>query len=201
MPVGFKTLDNCDAKQAVTIPDINDPTIFKPLIGLDKLQPETLSYLKDWRPPNWAYVLFEKVEYRLGQDMSFRKGTGLMTLNVEARPEQESKLYYYVHKKKFRIIHWGNFPKFDDRIKSRADRATMYSGGSGVNPWDMLENVCKDLMNSNSNWKAEKEALLARVQSLSQQNSAFQDKIAGYQALEAEKKQNERPKDRVPKPN
>ena len=138
------------------LPEEYAANIHRTKIPLAELKPETLDYLKGWKRPQHAYVLFEKREIHLGKDMNYRLGTGLMTLNLEARPEQESKLNYYVFKKRFRIIDYGNFPKITDANPARAAKARMYSGHNGANPWDSMEQAILGIMGTNPNWREEK---------------------------------------------
>ena len=80
-----------------------------------------------------------------------RLGTGLMTLNAESRPE----IYHHVDiylQKGFRILDFGNFPKFSDKNPARAAKAHHYSQGAGINPWDNLEKFVKQKMASEINW-------------------------------------------------
>lgn len=133
-----------------------EPVLYKTKVPHSELKPETLNYLLGWKKPNYAYVLFEKREIHLNRDMSYRLGTGLMTLNLEARPEQESKLNYYVFKKRFRIIDYGNFPKINDNNPVRAAKARMYSGHNGANPWDSMEQTILGIMGHNPNWREDR---------------------------------------------
>ena len=138
--------------------------IYRTKLPLSELKEETLKYLTDWKPPPHAYVLFEKRQIHLGQNMKYTAGTGLCCINFEARPEQEQKLNYYVIKKRFRLIDWGNFPKLNDANPARAARARMYSGSDGRNPWDILEQAIISMMQTNPAWKEEKAAMAEREQ-------------------------------------
>jgi hypothetical protein len=103
---------------------------------------DTVNALKGWRPPadGGAYILFEKKQWNLTGEGSGEWGGGLMTLSVEARPEQTSKIdEYTTYPKNFRVLHWGNFPKLNDPNPERAKKARIYSGPNGSNPWDQLE--------------------------------------------------------------
>lgn len=160
-----------------------DKDVYRTRVPLEELKPETLNYLKGWKRPNYAYVLFETRKWHLGKDMGLTPGTGLFTLNVEARPEQEQKLNFYVLKKRFRIIDWGNFPKLNDPNPNRAARARMYSGHKNANPWDSLENAILGFMQTNPNWKEEKakfedkeRGLLAKVAAAEARLKALENK-------------------------
>lgn len=112
---------------------------------------ETLTYLTGWKRPQHAYILFETKELHVSHDGERRWGTGLMTLNAESRPE----IYHHVDiylQKGFRILDYGNFPKFTDKSAARAAKAQHYSQGAGINPWDNLEKFVKQKMASEINW-------------------------------------------------
>lgn len=119
---------------------------------------ETLQYLKGWKRPKHAYVLFETKEWHLGHDGQRRLGTGLMTLNAESRPEIAHQVEIYLGKG-FRIIDYGNFPKFSDKNPSRAAKAVHYSQGAGINPWDSLEKFIQQKMTSEIAWDEQRAAL------------------------------------------
>lgn len=112
---------------------------------------ETLKYLTGWRRPSHAYILFETKEWHLSHDGEKRAGTGLMTLNAESRPEIGHHIDMYLQKG-FRILDYGNFPKFSDRNPQRAAKASHYSQGAGINPWDALEKFVQQKMSSEINW-------------------------------------------------
>ena len=112
---------------------------------------ETLTYLTVWKRPVHAFILFETKEWHISNDGEKRQGTGLMTLNAESRPE----IYHHVDmylQKGFRILDYGNFPKFNDKNPARAAKAHHYSQGAGINPWDNLEKFVKQKMASEINW-------------------------------------------------
>lgn len=119
--------------------------------------PETLDHLRGWVPPNHAYVLFEAhITHVYGQGDQ-EKGTRLMTLNVDNRPEQSEKITYY-YNKGFKPIHFGNFPSAD------SDKAVRYGRGKG-NPWVALERQVLRLMQIGNANKAN-EGLKARIAEL-----------------------------------
>lgn len=153
--------------------------IYRTKIPLHELKPETLTYLKGWKRPTFAYVLFEKREIHLGRDMQYRMGTGLFTLTLENRPEQESKLNYYVFKKRFRIIDYGNFPRLNDPNPMRADKARMYSGHKGANPWDAMEQAILGMMGSNPNWREEKARYEEETRGLKAKIAALEAQMKG----------------------
>jgi hypothetical protein len=122
------------------------PEVYKTMASV---KPETIQYLTGWRKPNYAYILFEKRQFHLSGTGTIREGTGLMTLNVQHRPEQSSKLFYYTGaSKRYKIIDYGNFPKINDNNPERAKLARLHSGPNGKNPWDALESQVKFLMES-----------------------------------------------------
>jgi hypothetical protein len=112
---------------------------------------ETLQYLTGWKRPTHAYILFETKEWHLLHDGEKRLGTGLMTLNAESRPEIAHHVDAYIQKG-FKILDYGNFPKFNDRNPQRAAKAHHYSQGAGINPWDALEKFVKQKMASEIDW-------------------------------------------------
>jgi hypothetical protein len=119
---------------------------------------EAVQYLKGWKKPRFAYILFETREWHIGHDGSRTEGTGLMTLNVESRPEQLHQVDIYLNKG-FRIIDYGNFPKFSDKNPQRAAKALHYSQGAGINPWDNLEQALRQKMKSEITWNVREQAL------------------------------------------
>ena len=111
--------------------------VYKPMASV---KPETLQYLKGWKRPKHAYILFEKRQFHLREGGNYVEGTGLFTMTVEHRPEQFEKIAYYTGPyKKFKIIDFGNFPKLNDSNPQRARLARMHAGKDGTNPWDGLE--------------------------------------------------------------
>lgn len=120
--------------------------------------------LKGWRPPlNYAYILFERwrIEIVAEGDKAITYGTFVM--DVEGRPEQISKVEFYV-RKGFRILDWGNFHYLSDANKESAKKAAMYN-----NAWATLEEDLKriaestDIRAENESLKSENDALLAKI--------------------------------------
>lgn len=101
---------------------------------------ETKLQLKGWRPPNFAYVLLETREVDLRRPRGQRLTHGLCIMNVENRPEQIEKLYFY-KRKGYRVLHYGNFPKLMTATGKRLTLLKAHMGPNGINPWDSLENV------------------------------------------------------------
>lgn len=157
---------------------------YEPLV---EVKPKTKELLKEWRPPKHAYILFEKREFNLDHQHNYTPQTGLMTLNVEHRPEQESKLFYYTGPmKKFRVIGYGNFPKLNEGPERRRKQAKLYSDKDGTNPWDILEDrvryflnldpdadlKLKALSSENTTLKSDKETLEKRLEEVTKQLEA-----------------------------
>lgn len=165
--------------------------IHRTKVPLKELKPETLEYLTNWKKPNGAYILFEKRQFHLGRDMQYTAGTGLMTLSVEARPEQESKLGYYVFGKGFRIIDFGNFPSLNDKDPRRQRRAQMYSGHNGANPWDSLARTILGMMQTNPNWREEKAKYDAELEAARNKEQGLAAKVAALEAENARLKNGE----------
>lgn len=151
---------------------------------------ETLQYLKGWRPPKGAYVLFETKEWHLKSDGIREVGTGLMTLNAESRADIAHQVDYYLNKG-YRILDYGNFPKFNDQNPSRAAKAQHYSQGAGINPWDALEKYVRQKMEADVNWKAEKAAMQFEMDALKAKLAAelAKKEKASAAAVAAEKKE------------
>jgi hypothetical protein len=143
---------------------------------------ETLNYLRGWKRPGHAYILFETKEWHLSHDGERRLGTGLMTLNAESRPEIEHHLDIYL-KKGFRILDYGNFPKFSDQDPRRAAKAMHYSQGAGINPWDALERAVKQKMASEINWSERASAYEDEINVLKKKLEEEQNKLAVKQQL------------------
>ncbi len=126
---------------------------------------ETLDQLKGWREPNHAYILLETNERKLvGGNVIL--GHGLMTLNVQNRPQLGSKLRYYVISKRYRILHYAKFPTANDAIPANRKQVQLHSGYDGRNPWEELANEVQQMMNINPNWKQEKSALEEKLAAL-----------------------------------
>lgn len=144
---------------------------------------ETIKYLTGWRRPAYAYVLFETREWHLSHDGEKRAGTGLMTLNAESRPEIAHHIELYLQKG-FRILDYGNFPKFSDQSPSRAAKARHYSQGSGINPWDALEKFIKTKMASEIGWDEQKAAYESELNVLKKKLAEEQNKLAIKQSVQ-----------------
>ena len=121
---------------------------------------ETKKALLEWRPPRFAYILFETREWDIKEN---RRKHGLMTLNVENRPDVGHKLHQYVIGKKYKIIHYANFPKANDKNPTRAKLTSLHGGANGENPWDILESEVKTMMDINPSWKEEQSNLLKKL--------------------------------------
>lgn len=130
-----------------------------------RVKPETLEYLKGWRKPVYAYVLWEKLEYHVKEN---RWGTGLFQMPVESRPDVGMKIQQY-KRKGYKIIDYGNFPKLNDANPARAQHARHHSGANGTNPWDVLEkDILQELNESGrrDNLEVEKRTLEGKVAEL-----------------------------------
>lgn len=99
-------------------------------------EPEVLDELRGWKPPNHAYVLFKRRMYDVKEE---RVRWTLATLNVDTRPEQMPRIEFYVFKKGFKVIHWGNFPRADSNNIQHQQKVKLYSEGKGINKWALLE--------------------------------------------------------------
>ena len=146
-------------RNAIPQDDVH-PTIVQP-------RPETVKYLKGWKRPRTAYILFETKEWHLLNEGEKVLGTGLMTLNAESRPEIAHQVEIYLAKG-FRILDYGNFPKFNDQNPARAAKATHYSQGAGVNPWDALEKFVKQKISSDLGWEHQRSQLESELNVLKQ---------------------------------
>lgn len=143
---------------------------------------ETRKQLVAWKRPSFAYVLFEKKEWHIKEGGYKTIGHGLMTLNVEGRPEQAHQIDIYLNKG-YRIIDYGNFPKLDDTSPSRAARARLYSHGAGINPWDSLEAHIKNVgMNFDPNIRQREEESAKRI-------AALEARVAQLTVEEAKKEE------------
>lgn len=151
---------------------------------------ETLQYLTGWKKPRYAYVLFETREWHIKHNGAREEGTGLMTLNVESRPEQAHQIDIYLNKG-FRIIDYGNFPKFTDKNPSRAAKALHYSQGAGVNPWDNLEQAIKQKMKSEISWNVRETQLEDELNVLRKKLEEQTEKKALREKLTKEVKEDE----------
>ena len=134
------------ATDTTSQPVAKQKPVFRTMLEVDD---ETKGYLTGWREPRTAYVLLEKIEYKIQPDYSVVQGKGLMTYNVENRADHHGWKLREYQKKGFRIIHYANFPKLNDNNSARAKKARLYSGDSGKNPWDALEQELLTLMSGN----------------------------------------------------
>lgn len=144
---------------------------------------ETMKYLTGWQRPKYAYVLFETKEWHVFHDGERRAGTGLMTLNAESRAEIFHHIEIYLQKG-FRILDYGNFPKFTDTSPARAAKARHYSQGSGINPWDALEKFVKQKMASEIGWDEQKAAYESELSVLKKKLAEEQKKLEVKQSVQ-----------------
>lgn len=118
--------------------------------------------LRGWKPPvDTAYILFQSKCYEISKE-EWRDST--FTLNVDGRPEQYEKVTYYVLNKGFKIIHYGNFPKANHPNPRIAQKAKIHTGPDQVNPWDVLESMCKRYMGIEQARSVEISELKQRVE-------------------------------------
>jgi len=124
--------------------------------------PETVAdLLRGWNPPKeMAYILFQTKNYEIGAE-EWRDGT--FTLNVDGRPEQTEKVAYYVMQKGYKIIDYGNFPRANHPNPRIAMKAQIHTGPDRINPWDVLENVCKQFMGIEANKTARENELMKKL--------------------------------------
>ena len=148
--------------------------VFKTMIDVSE---ESRKHLAGWREPRHAYILFEKVEYQIQPDYTYKRGTGLFTFNVEARAEHQAWKLADYQKKGFRVIHYGNFPKLDDKSPQRAARARLYSGPNQKNPWDALEADVLRAMAGNPDVAQKLKDREAEVEALKAERDALEAKL------------------------
>jgi len=115
---------------------------------------ETLTYLRGFRPPSTAYVLFEKQEIKVLGDGVRDFGTGLFTLNVEHRPEQITKVNQYLGKG-FKVLHYDNFPGIHKTDSVAMRKARLYGGENQKNPWEELKASLDASIKNNPHWHVE----------------------------------------------
>lgn len=121
-----------------------------------------MSDLSGWIRPRHAYILWESKVFDL-RDRTWK--TSLFTMNVEHKPDIGDKIAYYAEKG-FKIVDYGNFPKTNDPITSRAARARYHSGPSGTNPWDHLEARIRSYWNQTADVSAKLAAAEERIKEL-----------------------------------
>lgn len=125
--------------------------------------------LRGWRPPmTSAYILFERWRIEIIGEGEKIVTYGTFVMDVEGRPEQISKVEFYV-RKGYRILDWGNFHYLADADKESAKKAAMYN-----NAWATLEEDLKRIAEAND--------IRAENVSLKSENDALQAKIAEYEA-------------------
>lgn len=108
---------------------------------------QTAKLLEKQREPNHAYIMFEKRGFDLRPPGDLIPSFNISVINVEHRPEQATKLDYYVMQKRYKVIAYGNFPKINDPNPRRAQLAKWHGGVNGENPWDELARRCNFYMN------------------------------------------------------
>jgi hypothetical protein len=123
---------------------------------------EVIPQLAGWKRPKTAYILLEAKQYNLTSGGDMTPGYGLMTLDVEGRPEQMHRIDYYL-KKGFRVLDYGNFPKLNDENPLRSARAELYSHGRGVNPWDLVARHLNTFAKDYDPYAKEKNLDLAKM--------------------------------------
>lgn len=167
--------DAMTQKTSDTTPS-NSPArhIYKTLV---QPKEETLERLRGWTPPKTAYILFETKTWWCSHDGSKRLGTGLFTLNAESRPDIGHHIEIYLAKG-YRIIDYGNFPKFSDKNASRAAKARHYSQGAGINPWDALEKLIQTRIQKDIGWEDERNTLQSELNVLRQKLAQEEKKKA-----------------------
>lgn len=109
------------------------------------VNPETLDALRGWVEPGYAYILLELPTRWMIGDGESRIGTSLTTMNLENRPEQESR-FYYLTRKGARPIHYGNFPRHDHPNASRSIKAKHHTGPDHINPWNHMAGIVRQQM-------------------------------------------------------
>jgi len=138
---------------------------------------EVKNELRGWKPPkDRAYILFQSKNYEYSRERWYE---ALFTLDVDGRPEQASRVDYYVMQKGYRIIHYGNFPKPNHPNPAIAKKAQMHIGSDMVNPWDDLENHVKRYMGIEAKQTAKETALLEQLKAAQEKNEALTKSAKG----------------------
>lgn len=147
---------------------------------LAPIQAEAIEELRGWKPPNGAYVLFERPYYDVKSE-SIRYC--LSTWNVHHRPDQIGKIQFFISKG-FRPIHYGKFPSASSPSIAVQNRVKLYSG-EGANPWSVLAH------------ELDKQMQRRDVNKLESENSDLKAKLAAAEARAAKTAAKEK-KDEVP---
>lgn len=161
---------------------------------------ETYRYLKGYRPPRTAYVLFEKQEFKvIGGDGEIEYGTGLFTLNVEHRPEQIAKINQYLGKG-FKVLHYDNFPGVHHTNSVRMAKAKLYSQGENQkNPWEELQAHLDASIENNPHWRSEMAVKDERLAAAELKAAELERRMAEMEAKLKKKDQDKDPsKDKEP---
>lgn len=127
---------------------------------------DTINALRGWREPSTAYVLFEIPALHNTGNGGFRWGAKICTINIEHRPEQESRFYYLI-RKGGRPIHYANFPKASDNDSRRLQLYKMHTGPDGINPFDEMARLVDRTIRRNEGTEqeiAEKRGLEAKLE-------------------------------------
>jgi hypothetical protein len=134
--------------------------------------PEVVAALTNFKPPREAYVLMEQPLLHIVSEGERKWGRGLVTFSAESRPEILGWVENTIAKGG-RVIHYGNFPRLDDRRPSRVEKALLYGGKTGGNPWENLARTLDTKMASDTGLQdkvleqqAELDALKAKLAAL-----------------------------------
>lgn len=109
--------------------------VFKTMVPVT--HPDIVKALTGWRQPRTAYILMECPQLNIIGEGQREWGMGLVTYNAESRAEIMGWVENTLSKGG-RVLHYDNFPKLNDSKSSRVEKALLYGGGKGANPWDIL---------------------------------------------------------------
>ncbi|TXH14211.1 MAG: hypothetical protein E6R03_09655 [Hyphomicrobiaceae bacterium] len=143
--------------------------------------PEIIAALTNWKPPKGAYILLEQPVLHIVSEGERRWGMGLVTYNAESRAEVMGWVENSLGKGG-RVLHYGNFPSLQDRRPSRVEKAMLYGGSKGANPWDTLARNLDTKMAADT-------GLQATIEEQKSEIDALRAKLAALESVKAEKKE------------
>lgn len=151
------------------------PVVFETMVK--PTHPEIEKALTGWRPPKTAYILLEQPVLHIISEGEREWGMGLVTYNAESRVEVLGWVDNTL-RKGGRILHYGNFPRLDSSNPKRVEKAMLYGGSKGSNPWDVLAKELDVKMAADT-------GLQSKIASQQEELDALRAKLAALEAAKA----------------
>ncbi len=139
--------------------------------------PEIVAALTNYKPPRGAYILLEQPVLHVVSEGERKWGMGLVTYNAESRAEIMGWVENTLSKGG-RVLHYGNFPSLQDKRPSRIEKAMLYGGSKGANPWDVLARALDTKMAADT-------GLQDTIEQQKSEIDALRSKLAAMEAVKA----------------